>query len=235
MIYESVQKGIFIERSNRFVALVETEGRREVCHVKNTGRCKELLLPGVEVVLEYRPSTARKTAYDLIAVYKGERLINMDSQAPNQVVREMLLEGRLFPEVTLVKPEQAYGSSRFDFYVETSERKLFVEVKGVTLEENGAARFPDAPTLRGIKHLQELVRCLQDGYEAVVLFVVQMKGIYSFEPNTATHPAFASALWEAEQAGVKILAYDCLVSENSLRIDKQVPVRIFPEAPPFCP
>ncbi len=228
MKYENIAEGIFRKRLNRFVALVEIDGGIEICHVKNTGRCKELLIPGAKVILEIARNPARKTAYDLIQVWKGNRLINMDSQAPNKVVYELLQQGRLFPEPIIIKPETTFLHSRFDFYVETTDKKIFIEVKGVTLEEDGVARFPDAPTERGIKHLLELKESLQHGYEAYVIFVIQMKGISCFEPNRETHPAFAEALMDASKAGVQVLALDCKVETASMTIDAPVPVNLQP-------
>ena len=191
MKYENIVTGKFIERPNRFIALVEMEGKVEKCHVKNTGRCRELLLPGAAVYLEKSDNPNRKTAYDLIGVKKGELLINMDSQAPNKVVKEWLEEEIYFKDITLLKPEYRYGKSRIDFYLETAEgRRIFIEVKGVTLEEEGIARFPDAPTERGIKHIQELQQAVSEGYEAYILFVIQMKNVFQFEPNDRTHRAF---------------------------------------------
>lgn len=226
MRYEHIKEGKFISRPNRFVAQVELEGRTEVCHVKNTGRCRELLTPEAQVYLEESANPARKTKYDLVAVKKGERLINMDSQAPNRAVKEWLEKKLLFPDLTLLKPETTYQTSRFDFYIEAGEQKVFLEVKGVTLEEDGVVRFPDAPTQRGVKHIKELMECIGDGYQAMILFVIQMKGIRYFEPNDGTHPAFGEALRNAQKAGVQILAFDCLVTETSMEIDEPVAVRL---------
>lgn len=221
-LYEHVEPGIFLARPNRFIARVETAGGVETCHVKNTGRCRELLAPGVRVTLARSDQPSRKTKYDLVAVWKGGLYINMDSQAPNKAVREAL--PRLFPGLTIVRPEARFGDSRLDFYLEAGERKIFLEVKGVTLEENGLALFPDAPTERGVKHLRELENCLAAGYEAAVLFLVQMKGVTAFAPNEKTHPAFGDALRGARAAGVHILCFDCLVTEDSLTLDAPVPV-----------
>ncbi len=226
MRYQTITEGIFKERVNRFVALVELNSGIEVCHVKNTGRCKELLIPGVKVILEPSENPSRKTRYDLIQVWKGNRLINMDSQAPNKVVYELLKEGRLFPQPMLIQPEKTFLHSRFDFYVEAQGKKIFIEVKGVTLEDNGIARFPDAPTERGIKHLLELKESLQHGYEAYVIFVIQMKGASRFEPNRETHPAFAEALLDVQTAGVQVLAFDCKVERDHMCIDAPVPVEL---------
>ena len=225
MNYERIRKALFLERPNRFIAYADVDGRRETVHVKNTGRCAELLIPGAVIYIQESANPARKTKWDLIAVEKGDRLINMDSQVPNLIVREWIEKGNLFRDITLIRPETTFGNSRFDLYVETqSGRKAFVEVKGVTLEENNIARFPDAPTERGVKHVRELIRCVQDGYEAYLLFVIQMKGIRLFQPNWKTHADFGNALREAENAGVKILAYDCLVGESSLEIQDLVPI-----------
>ncbi len=224
MKYAQVEQGVFLRRPNRFIAHVEIKGKEEICHVKNTGRCRELLVPGAVVFLEKSSNPNRKTKYDLIAVQKGERLINMDSQVPNQAVYEWLEKGELFGEGALVKREVTYGNSRFDLYIQQGERKIFMEVKGVTLEENGVVRFPDAPTERGVKHIKELCRCIEDGYEAYIMFVIQMENVKYFRPNDATHPEFGQALREAEQAGVKILAYDCMVRKDLINLSK--PVRV---------
>lgn len=229
MKYLHIEKGNFLERPNRFTALVEMDGRIETCHVKNTGRCRELLQPGTEVWLDKSSNPNRKTAYDLVSVRKGDRIINMDSQAPNRAVSEWLKDSgnQLFSNVTYVKPECRYGESRIDFYVETEcGRRIFLEVKGVTLEEEGIARFPDAPTERGIRHIQELQRAVAEGYEACILFVIQMKGIRHFEPNDRTHPQFGEALREACREGVKVLAYDCQVTPEEMRLDLPVAVRL---------
>ncbi len=204
MTYSHIQKGVFLRRPNRFVAQVEIEGRVETCHVKNTGRCKELLLPGAAVYLEESDNPNRKTRFDLVAVEKGERLINIDAQAPNRVVEEWLRAGGLVAGLTDLRPECRYGNSRFDFYLEAAGRKAFLEVKGVTLEEENVAYFPDAPTERGVKHIKELCGCLQDGYDAYLVFVIQMKGISSFRPNDRTHRAFGDALRRAEREGVQL-------------------------------
>lgn len=226
MKYEHTEKAIFLERPNRFIAYVNLDGRTETVHVKNTGRCKELLIPGTEIILEKSGNSARKTKYDLICVRKAGRWINMDSQIPNKAAEEWLLKGSLFPEEIHVKREKIYGNSRFDLYVESSRRKAFMEVKGVTLEENNIARFPDAPTQRGLKHVEELIHCIQDGYEAYLLFVIQMKGLTCFEPNWNTHPEFGEALIDAQNAGVKLLAYDCFVTENLMEIRDPVPINL---------
>lgn len=226
MKYEHTEKAIFLERPNRFIAYVNLDGRTETVHVKNTGRCKELLIPGTEIILEKSGNPARKTKYDLISVRKGNRWINMDSQIPNKAAEEWLLKGSLFPEEIQIRREKTFGNSRFDLYVESSRRKAFMEVKGVTLEENNIARFPDAPTQRGLKHVEELTHCIRDGYEAYLLFVIQMKGINCFEPNWNTHPEFGEALIDAQNAGVKLLAYDCFVTENLMEIRDPVPINL---------
>ncbi len=225
MTYKTVLPGSFLSRPNRFIAQVKINGEVCVCHVKNTGRCRELLVPGAEVYVEKSENPARKTLYDLIAVRKGELLINMDSQAPNKAAAEAL--PRLLPELILLRAEQKFGNSRFDFYAETGQNeKWFLEVKGVTLEENGVVRFPDAPTERGTKHLRELCRCVEQGYRACALFVIQMKGPRYFEPNAVTDPEFAKALRFAASHGVQLLAYDCLVSPNSMVLDEAVEIRL---------
>ncbi len=230
MKYENIARGRFIERPNRFVAYVDIEGRQERVHVKNTGRCRELLTPGAVVYLEPGANPARSTAYDLVAVEKGGRVINMDSQAPNRAVLEWLWSKRLFPDIMTVKPETVYGNSRFDFYIETDTEKIFMEVKGVTLEENGVVRFPDAPSQRAVKHVEELIKARGEGYGAYVLFVVQMKGVNYLLPNVQTHPEFARALQHASEAGVRILAYDCSVTPESMEIADQVQVYLTPPA-----
>ena len=224
MRYEKMEPAVFLERPNRFVAYVEQAGRREICHVKNTGRCRELLVPGAELYVQRSDNPARKTALDLIAVKKGSQWVNMDSQAPNKAAAEWLRQGGLgYREIT-IRPEYKYGDSRFDFFLEADGRKAFMEVKGVTLEEDGIARFPDAPTERGVKHIRELIRCLDAGYEAYVFFVIQMKGVRAFEPNDRTHPAFGEALREAAKKGVQILAYDCVVRPDEMSIDQRIEV-----------
>lgn len=226
MRYQNVERAIFLERPNRFVSWVELEGRREKCHVKNTGRCRELLVPGAPVYLQRAEKPDRKTKYDLIVVEKGKNLVNMDSQVPNHVVREWLEKGGLFEKITRLRPETRYANSRFDIYLEADGKKIFMEVKGVTLEEDGIARFPDAPTERGVKHIHELMECRKDGYEAYIFFVIQMKGVRLLEPNDRTHPAFGAALRQAASEGVHILAYDCLVTQDSIEIDQEVQVRL---------
>lgn len=226
MKYDRISEAVFRKRPNRFVAEVERGGKTEICHVKNTGRCRELLIPGAAVYVQESINPSRKTRFDLIGVRKGERLVNLDSQIPNGVVREWLEEGNLFEHISLLRPETRYGNSRFDLYLEAGGQKIFIEVKGVTLEEEGVARFPDAPTERGLKHIQELTGCVREGYEAYVIFVIQMKGVYRMEPNDRMHPAFGEALRGAAKAGVHILAYDCLVETDSIRLDAPVPVAL---------
>lgn len=251
MKYSNIHKGRFISRPNRFIAYVEIKGKKgyseeqtaEKVHVKNTGRCKELLVPGATVYLEHSDKPERKTAWDLIAVEKEVKddsgksrtiLINMDSQAPNAVTEEWLKKGSLYQDLTFLKRECKYGDSRFDFYLEreyekdgkTEQRKMFLEVKGVTLEKDGLVLFPDAPTERGVKHIRELIHCISEGYDAAILFVVQMENALLFSPNEATHPQFAEALRDAEKAGVKILVHLCKVTPDSLDISEALPYKL---------
>lgn len=224
MRYQNVRAAKFIDRPNRFIAHVELDGKTETVHVKNTGRCRELLVSGCTVYLEKGTNPGRKTAYDLIAVEKGSLLINMDAQAPNRVFAEWAAAGGFLPDVTAIRPEYRYGESRLDFCLETPGGLHLVEVKGVTLEENGNARFPDAPTERGVRHIRELQRAAESGLDAALFFVIQIKDIRSVTPNDATHPAFGEALREAAAQGVRVLAYDCDVTPDSLSIRKEVPV-----------
>lgn len=231
MTYDSVVKATFLSRPNRFIAKVLVKETEETVHVKNTGRCRELLIPGCTVYLAGSDNPNRKTKYDLIAVEKERQgraplLINMDSQAPNEAAAEWLPRSGLFSEQAVIRREVTYGDSRFDVYVEDGERKAFLEVKGVTLEQDGVAMFPDAPTERGVKHLHELCKAMDDGFEAYLLLVIQMKEIRLFRPNTATHPAFAEALQMAAARGVQILAMDCVVTPESMTIDKPVDVEL---------
>lgn len=231
MRYGHIVPGTFLSRPNRFIAHADIGGETAVCHVKNTGRCRELLVPGAAVYLQdFGPdAVGRKTRYDLIAVKKerpsGPLLINMDAQAPNKVFAEWARAGNFRSDLALLRPETVFGASRFDFYYETAEIRGFVEVKGVTLEEDGLALFPDAPTQRGVRHLEELARAVQEGYAAHVCFVIQMAGT-AFSPNDATHPAFGAALRKAVDAGVEAFAVECAVTPETLEITGQVPVRI---------
>ena len=226
MTYNEITEGRFLRRPNRFIADVEINGEGIRVHVKNTGRCRELLVPGARVLLTKSGNPKRKTPYDLVAVYKGSRLINMDSYAPNIVFGEYLRSGALGFVPDFVKPECTHGDSRFDFYFEVGDRRIFAEIKGVTLESGGVVRFPDAPTERGRKHLRGLARCVDEGYEAWAVFIVQMENVLYFEPNCATDPEFAEALRDAEKSGVRILSYDCKVRENSLNIGNPVEIRL---------
>ena len=225
MKYSKVTEGIFLSRPNRFIAKVLIDGKEETVHVKNTGRCRELLQSGNRVYLYVSDNPQRKTKYDLVAVEKRSTpplLVNMDSQIPNDAAEEYLRSGRLFSKDAVVRREVKYGNSRFDFYVEDGERRIFLEVKGVTLESDGVAMFPDAPTERGVKHVNELMKCIVDGYEAYILFVIQMKSIHLFKPNAETHHEFAEALKTAKEKGVKIIAMDCIVEPDSMTIDMPV-------------
>ena len=226
MRYQNITKGTFLARPNRFIAHVLVDGETVVCHVKNTGRCAELLRPGVPVYLEKSRNPARKTAWDLVAVEKGDLLINMDAQAPNRVFLEWAQSGHFRPGLTLLKPETTFGASRFDFYWETALDRGFVEVKGVTLEEDGVVRFPDAPTLRGVKHLEELAAARQAGYQAALCFIVQLAGAKYVQPNDVTHPQFGQALRQAAAAGVEVFALGCSVTPDSLTAMDPVPVRL---------
>ncbi len=226
MQYPNIHKGIFLKRPNRFIAQVELEGKTETVHVKNTGRCKELLLPGATVYLVRTDNPKRKTQFDLVAVEKGSLLVNMDSQAPNHVFEEYVRSGQFLPDLTLVKPEYVHGDSRFDFYLMQGRRQHLVEIKGVTLEEDGIARFPDAPTERGIKHIDGLIRSRDEGFEAWICFVVQMQKMKWVEPNDRTHPAFGGALRRAAEAGVHIMALECAVKPDQLEIVGKIPVKL---------
>ena len=226
MHYQNVRAAKFIDRPNRFIAHVELDGSVETVHVKNTGRCRELLVPGCTVYLEKGANPARKTAYDLIAVDKGGILINMDAQAPNKVFHEWAASGGFAPDVTAIRPEYTYGGSRLDFCVETEGRLHLVEVKGVTLEENGNALFPDAPTERGAKHLRGLQRAVAEGCACYALFVIQMRPVLYLHPNDATDPVFGKALREAAAGGVHVLAVDCQVTPNSMTVGQTVEVRL---------
>jgi sugar fermentation stimulation protein A len=252
MKYNQVVPGIFLQRPNRFIAHILINGKEEVCHVKNTGRCHELLIPGCTVYCAVSDNPQRKTKYDLIAVEKSIEnqivfanagipsqhvkstpeahstlLVNMDSQAPNAAVKEWLRSGASpFGKIDFLKPEYKYGNSRFDFYLECNSRKIFLEVKGVTLEDNSVVLFPDAPTERGVKHVRELIRCHEEGFETYVLFVVQMEHAQYFTPNRKTHPQFADALCEAQNAGVQLLAYTCKVTPDEMKIYKELKISL---------
>ncbi|MGM9988979.1 MAG: DNA/RNA nuclease SfsA [Bacillaceae bacterium] len=230
MKYKNIIKATFIKRPNRFIAHCEVNGQVEVVHVKNTGKCKELLIEGVTVYLEESDNPNRKTKYSLIAVEKGNRLINMDSQVPNKVAYEALVNKKIHlpygEEIKEIKMEKTYKKSRFDVYIETETKKIFMEVKGVTLEEDNVVLFPDAKTERGVKHVYELCEAQAEGYECYLLFVIQMKGVTYFMPNRKMHPEFADALIYAKEKGVQILAYDCMVMPDELEIRNEVEVRL---------
>lgn len=229
MKYNNIKKAIFLERPNRFIAYADLDGERVKCHVKNTGRCKELLIPGEAVVYleDHGENTNRKTRYSLVKVVKNGRIINMDSQAPNQIAFDWLQNGELYEDISFVKREVKYGNSRFDIYYERGNGiKGFIEVKGDTLEDDNVARFPDAPTERGIKHIHELIEAHKNGYEANILFVIQMKGVDHFEPNYRTHAAFGEALKEAKAVGVNVMAIDCIVTEDAVIANEFVEVRL---------
>ena len=226
MKYNKTVKAKFIERPNRFVAKVLLEGEEIYCHVKNTGRCRELLTENATVFVQKSDNPNRKTMYDLIGVLKGERMINMDSQIPNKVFGQWAQNSGFFGDIKLIKPEKTYGSSRFDYYLETGTDRIFVEVKGVTLEEDGVVLFPDAPTERGVKHINELCQCINDGYKAYIFFIIQMDNVKYFTPNTKTHPQFAEALKAAAQKGVGVYALDCTVTADSITAKNFVEVRL---------
>lgn len=226
MKYQNIVKGRFISRPNRFIAIAEVDGREVAVHVKNTGRCKELLIPGAEIYLQHFDSQSRKTAYDLISVEKNGRIINMDSQATNRVFFEWACAGHFIGTADLIRPEYKWGSSRFDMYIEKNERRILVELKGVTLEKDSTAYFPDAPTERGIKHLRELSNACAQGFESYICFIVQMSGTAGLRPNYETHPQFGDELRIASDAGVKIMALDCRVGIDSLEINGSIPVVI---------
>lgn len=223
MRYNNMIPGIFLSRPNRFIAHVEIDGKEEICHVKNTGRCKELLQPGVQVWCQQFHGTKRKTAFDLIAVQKGHRLINMDSQAPNAAAKQWLLAGGL-GALSDLKAEYTHGDSRFDFSFIKDGKRCFLEVKGVTLENGGICAFPDAPTQRGTKHLRGLKQLAQEGFGAYVLFVIQMTDVSYLQPNDVTDPVFGEALREAAESGVQVIAVDCTVTEDAMTILNTVPV-----------
>lgn len=225
MRYNNMIPGIFLARPNRFIAHVEIGGQAEICHVKNTGRCKELLQPGAQVWCQQFDNPNRKTKFDLIGVQKGHRLINMDSQAPNAAAKEWLLGGGL-GEISDLKAEYTHGDSRFDFSFIKDGRRCFLEVKGVTLENDGICAFPDAPTERGAKHLRGLTKLSAEGLGAYVLFVIQMADVAYIHPNDTTDPHFGKALREAAAAGVQVLAMDCLVTTDAMQLNRPVEVRL---------
>ena len=225
MQYENMVPGVFIARPNRFIAHVEIDGQMEICHVKNTGRCRELLTPGAKVWCQRSGNPSRKTQYDLITVKKGDRLINMDSQAPNIAAGEWLRSGGL-GEISDLKAEYTHGDSRFDFSFLMEGKRCFLEVKGVTLEDDGVCAFPDAPTERGVKHLKGLTQAAKDGYGAFVLFVIQMADVKYLRPHDERDPAFGAALREAAENGVTVMAMDCGVTEDTMQIRLPVLVRL---------
>ena len=231
MKYRKITKGIFVSRPNRFIAVVNIDGREETVHVKNTGRCRELLVPGVTVYLEESDNLSRKTRYDLVTVEKlrdgkPPLTVNMDSQAANDIAEEWLRESGLFSAKAVIRREVTHGASRFDFCIDDGKKRSFLEVKGVTLETEGIAAFPDAPTERGVKHINELAECAKAGYGAYILFVIQMKEITKLVPNDETHKAFGDALRQAQKAGVKILAVDCAVTPDTVRAENFVQVEL---------
>lgn len=226
MKYVNIEQGIFIERVNRFIAHIDIDGKVEVCHVKNTGRCKEILVKGCKVFVQEFDSKIRKTKFDLISVYKGNRLINIDSQVPNKMFSEWVKLGNLFKDIKVFKSEVFYKNSRFDFYVEYENKKAFIEIKGVTLENEGVVLFPDAPTSRGVKHLKELISAREEGYEAYVIFIIQMEGVKYFTPNYETHKEFGDILSFCKNNGVNILAFDSVVLKDEIYIKDSVKVLI---------
>ena len=225
MTYKNIIKAVFIDRPNRFIARCEINEQVETVHVKNTGRCKELLIPGTTVFLEKFNAQTRKTNYDLISVIKGNRIINIDSQAPNKIFLEWAKSGKFLPDILLIKPEYRFLNSRFDFYIETPFKKIFIEIKGATLENNGVVMFPDAPTQRGLKHISELIEVKKKGYEAYIIFVIQMENAKYFMPNYITHKAFADKLKECDDNGVNGAAFDTIVTEKSIVLNNEVEVR----------
>ena len=224
MIYDRIREAIFINRPNRFIANIVIDGKPAVCHVKNTGRCKELLIENAKIYVQETDNPTRKTKYDLISVVKGDRLVNIDSQAPNKVFYEWLMKNQQSNAIENVKAEVVYKNSRFDFFIETRQRKILTEVKGVTLEEGGVVSFPDAPTERGLKHVLELTESIEDGFSPLVVFIIQMKDVSYFTPNVVTHEAFAKALSIASFKGVDILALDCEVTRDSITAKDYVKV-----------
>jgi sugar fermentation stimulation protein A len=230
MRYPNILTGTFIERPNRFIAYVEIGGKKERCHVKNTGRCKELLIPGARVILCVSDAPGRSTGCDLIGVYKGNMLVNIDSQAPNKVAAESLRSIPGFEDADTIRQEYTYGNSRIDIFAKSGGRKMLVEVKGVTLEKDGTALFPDAPTERGLKHVRELEASLKEGYDSYILFLIQMSGPKVFSPNYDMDPEFSEEVERAHGIGVKVLAYDCTVTEDSLSLGMPIKVRLRPHS-----
>lgn len=226
MQYQNIKKGQFLTRPNRFIAHILLDGKEEICHVKNTGRCRELLIPDTEVYVTACPNPARKTKYDLVCVRKGDALINIDSMAPNAAFGEWVVNSHFFGDISILKPEYTYGNSRFDFYIEAGSRKIFVEIKGVTLESDGVVRFPDAPTERGSKHLKELIKCKNEGFDAHVFFIAQMENTSYFTPNRETDPVFAATLSEAAKSGVGVHCLSCHVTPGTMTIQSFVPVKL---------
>lgn len=227
MKYSNIHEGIFIKRLNRFIAEVKINNQIEKVHVKNTGRCQELFIEGVVCYLEKSDNPNRKTGYSLIAIYKDKALINIDSQVPNQVIYDSLLEGKIIGQIpTFLKREQTYGHSRFDMYYETESDKGYIEVKGVTLEVNGVAMFPDAPTTRGSKHVRELTKGLKEGYKNYIVLLIQMSNIEYFTPNTIRDPDFSKALSEAVQAGVILKCYTSTIKKDCIELLEEIPYKL---------
>ena len=230
MRYPNIRKAVFLSRQNRFIAHVLIDSSEEIVHVKNTGRCKELLVHGCTVYLCHSDNCSRKTRYDLVAVEKktekGTLLVNIDSQIPNDVAAEWLPSSGLFSKNAVYYREYTFGNSRFDFYVEDNGRKAFIEIKGCTLENDGICQFPDAPTERGVKHIKELITAINEGYDAYILFIVQMNGMKYLVPNDETHPEFGLALRQASSSGVQVLAVECDVSEDCISACRQIPVSL---------
>ncbi len=225
MNYTDIHEGVFLSRPNRFIAQVALHGKEETCHVKNTGRCKEILIPGTKVFLEKAQNPNRKTAYDLVAAYKGSTLINIDSQAPNKAFESYIAQGKFLPNLSQYKREVTFGHSRFDFWLkEDKGQEHFIEVKGVTLEKQGVALFPDAPTQRGIKHLQTLIEAKEQGYQSHLVFIIQLKGVRHFIPNNETHPAFGKTLKLAKEQGVHLHGIDCIITPNTMVLDQPIPI-----------
>lgn len=225
MKYNNIIKATFLNRPNRFIANILVGEKEQICHVKNTGRCKELLTDNAVIYVQQNNNPNRKTKYDLIAVEKGNRLINMDSQIPNKVAYEWLIEKEPFGKITYIKPETKYKNSRFDFYFETKSEKAFAEIKGVTLEKDGIVLFPDAPSERAVKHLNELSEALSDGYKCYVIFIIQMDNVSYFTPNYQTHKAFGETLKKVQEKGIIITAIDCLVAPNSINYNQIIPIK----------